>query len=131
MLMRDQEFEQDDQEESGGLLAEVQARLILNAHILKDLRKDVSKKQGLPPFVIFQDPSLEDMALQYPVTLDEMQNIVGVGTGKAKRYGKEFVELIKSYVEEKEIIRPQDMVVKSVVNKSGVKVSIIQAIDRK
>jgi ATP-dependent DNA helicase RecQ len=132
MLIRDQEFDEVDQEDSGGSAGGGSSTVDLELlHILKDLRKDVSKKQGLPPFVIFQDPSLEDMALQYPVTIDEMQNIVGVGTGKAKRYGKEFVELIKSYVEEKEIIRPQDMVVKSVVNKSGVKVSIIQAIDRK
>lgn len=100
-------------------------------NILKDLRKKISKKLALPPFVIFQDPSLEDMASQYPVNLDELQNITGVGAGKAKKYGKEFVELIKSYVEEKEIIRPQDMVVKSVVNKSGNKVYIIQSIDRK
>jgi ATP-dependent DNA helicase RecQ len=71
------------------------------------------------------------MAIQYPITLEELQNITGVGAGKAKRYGKEFMELIKSYVEEKEIIRPQDMVVKSVVNKSGLKVYIIQSIDRK
>jgi ATP-dependent DNA helicase RecQ len=84
-----------------------------------------------PPFVIFQDPSLQDMAIQYPINLEELQNIVGVGTGKAKRYGQEFVDLIKTYVEEKEIIRPQDMVVKSVVNKSGNKVFIIQSIDRK
>jgi len=81
--------------------------------------------------VIFQDPSLEDMAIQYPVKIDELQNIVGVGTGKAKKYGEGFVELIREYVEEKDIIRPQDMVVKSVVNKSGVKVYIIQNIDRK
>jgi ATP-dependent DNA helicase RecQ len=86
---------------------------------------------NLPPFVIFQDPSLEDMAIQYPVKLDELQNIVGVGAGKAKKFGKEFVEVIKEYVEEKDIIRPQDMVVKSVINKSGVKVYIIQSIDRK
>ncbi|HEY9124819.1 MAG TPA: HRDC domain-containing protein, partial [Bacteroidales bacterium] len=82
-------------------------------------------------FVIFQDPSLEDMAIQYPISVEELQNIAGVGAGKAMRYGKEFVELIKSYVEEKDIIRPQDMVVKSVVNKSGLKVHIIQSIDRK
>lgn len=99
--------------------------------ILKDLRKKFSKKLNLPPFVIFQDPSLEDMATLYPVTLEELQNCVGVGAGKAQKYGKEFVELIKSYVEEKEIIRPQDMVVKSIVNKSGLKVYIIQSIDRK
>jgi ATP-dependent DNA helicase RecQ len=99
--------------------------------ILKDLRKKIAKNLKLPPFVIFQDPSLEDMATQYPVTNEELQNCVGVGAGKAQRYGKEFIELIKVYVEEKEIIRPQDMVVKSVVNKSGMKVYIIQSIDRK
>ncbi|MBN2698635.1 MAG: DNA helicase RecQ [Bacteroidales bacterium] len=100
-------------------------------HILKDLRRQMAKKLRLPPFVIFQDPSLEDMAIQYPVTISELQNIVGVGTGKAQKYGKEFVELIQKYVTEKEIVRPLDMVVKSVVNKSGVKVFIIQSIDRK
>lgn len=99
--------------------------------ILKDLRKKRSKILNLPPFVIFQDPSLEDMAIQYPISIEELQNITGVGTGKAKKYGAEFVELIKNYVEEKEIIRPQDMIVKSVVNKSGLKVYIIQSIDRK
>lgn len=99
--------------------------------VLKDLRKKISKKLNLPPFVIFQDPSLEDMATQYPVSVEELQNISGVGQGKAKKYGLEFVELIKRYVEEKDIIRPQDMVVKSVVNKSGIKVYIIQSIDRK
>lgn len=100
-------------------------------NILKDLRKQISRKLNLPPFVIFQDPSLEDMAIQYPVILDELQNISGVGVGKAKRYGKEFIEVIKKHVEEKEILRPQDMVVKSIVNKSGLKVYIIQSIDRK
>jgi ATP-dependent DNA helicase RecQ len=99
--------------------------------ILKDLRKKMSKKINLPPFVIFQDPSLEDMATQYPINLEELQNISGVGIGKAKKFGQEFVDLIKNYVEEKEIIRPQDMVVKSIVNKSGIKVYIIQSIDRK
>ena len=99
--------------------------------MLKDLRKKVAKKHDLPPFVIFQDPSLEDMAVQYPVTLEEMQNITGVGAGKARKFGEEFVRLIKAYVEEKEIIRPQDMVVKSVGTKSGNKIFIIQAIDRK
>ncbi len=100
-------------------------------HILKDLRKKLAKRIELPPFVIFQDPSLEDMAIHYPITIEELQNIVGVGAGKAKKFGQEFVEIIQSYVEEKEILRPQDMVVKSVVNKSGVKVYIIQSIDRK
>ena len=78
--------------------------------MLKDLRKKVAKKHDLPPFVIFQDPSLEDMAIQYPITLEEMQNISGVGAGKAKKFGEEFIKLIKAYVEEKDIIRPQDMV---------------------
>lgn len=98
---------------------------------LKDLRKKTAKKLNLPPFVIFQDPSLTDMSIQYPITIDELKNIQGVGEGKAKRYGKDFVELIKNYVEENEIDRPQDMVVKTVVNKSKTKVEIIQAIDRK
>ena len=99
--------------------------------ILKDLRKRVAKEQELPPFVIFQDPSLEDMAIQYPTTIEEMQNISGVGVGKAKKFGQRFTTLIKQYVEDKDIIRPQDMVVKSVLNKSGNKVYIIQCVDRK
>ena len=99
--------------------------------MLKDLRKQVATRHNLPPFVIFQDPSLEDMAIQYPITIEELQNISGVGAGKAKKFGEEFIKLIAAYVEEKEIIRPQDMVVKSVVNKSGNKVFIIQSIDRK
>ena len=99
--------------------------------MLKDLRKKVAKQHGLPPFVIFQDPSLEDMAVQYPITIEEMQNITGVGVGKARKFGEEFVKLIKAYVEEKEIIRPQDMIVKSVGNKSGNKIFVIQSIDRK
>jgi ATP-dependent DNA helicase RecQ len=99
--------------------------------LLKDLRKEISRKEKLPPFVIFQDPSLEDMAIQYPVTVEELKQITGVGTGKALKYGKPFLDLIKEYVEENEIIRPMDMVVKSVVNKSGLKVYIIQNIDRK
>merc|ERR1711991_1149257 len=100
-------------------------------NILQDLRKDISKKENLPPFVIFQDPSLEDMAIQYPVKMDELQQITGVGAGKAKKYGQPFLDLISAYVDEHEIIRPQDMVVKSVVNKSGLKVYIIHSIDRK
>ena len=99
--------------------------------MLKDLRKKVAKKHDLPPFVIFQDPSLEDMSVQYPITLEEMQNISGVGAGKAKKFGEEFIKLIKAYVEEKDIVRPQDMVVKSVANKAGNKIFIIQSIDRK
>lgn len=99
--------------------------------MLADLRREVAKKHGLPPFVIFSEPSLEDMTIQYPVTLEEMQNITGVGAGKAKRYGLPFTQLIARYVEENHIERPQEMVVKSVVNKSGNKVFIIQSIDRK
>ncbi|MFA9391233.1 MAG: DNA helicase RecQ [Prolixibacteraceae bacterium] len=99
--------------------------------MLKDLRKKVAKSKELPPFVIFQDPSLSDMSIQYPVTIQELQTIQGVGQGKAMRYGKEFVALIKKYVEENEIDRPQDLVVKSVANKSKNKVTIIQSIDRK
>jgi len=99
--------------------------------LLKDLRKDISRKENLPPFVIFQDPSLEDMAIQYPIKMDELQQITGVGAGKAQKYGEPFLNLIADYVEENEITRPNDMVVKSVVNKSGLKVFIIQSIDRK
>ena len=98
--------------------------------MLKDLRKQVARKHDLPPYVIFQDPSLADMAIHYPITIEEMQNISGVGAGKAKKFGAEFISLIKAYVEEKEIIRPQDMVVKSVANKSSNKIFIIQSIDR-
>lgn len=99
--------------------------------MLKDLRKKIAKKKNIPPFVIFQDPSLQDMSIHYPISVDELQNMTGVGHGKAKRYGQEFVDLIKRYVEDNEIDRPNDMIVKSVVNKSGLKVYIIQSIDRK
>ena len=99
--------------------------------MLKDLRRKVAKMNGLAPYVIFQDPSLEDMSIQYPITIEELQTVSGVGVGKAQKYGAEFIELIKKYVEEKEIIRPQDMVVKGVANKSNNKIFIIQSIDRK
>lgn len=99
--------------------------------LVKNLRKDTAKKHKVPPYVVFQDPSLEDMTIQYPITMQEMNQISGVGSGKAQRYGKPFIELIAKYVEENEIERPDDMVVKSVVNKSGLKVYIIQNIDRK
>ncbi len=98
--------------------------------MLADLRKKVAKQHGLPPFVVFQDPSLEDMSVQYPITLEEMLSISGVGAGKAKKFGGPFIELIARYVDEKEIVRPQDMVVKSIANRSANKVYIIQAIDR-
>ncbi len=99
--------------------------------MLKNLRKKISKQLNLPPYVIFQDPSLEAMATTYPITMDELQNIPGVGAGKAKRYGQEFLSLIKIHVEENEIERPEDLRVRTVANKSKLKVSIIQAIDRK
>ena len=99
--------------------------------MLKDLRKKLSKQLEVPPYVIFQDPSLEAMATIYPVTLDELQNIPGVGAGKAKRYGEEFCKLIKRHCEENEIERPEDLRVRTVANKSKLKVSIIQSIDRK
>lgn len=99
--------------------------------MLVDLRKSLSKQNGIPPFVIFQEPSLKDMCFQYPITIEELTNCVGVGSGKAQRYGEPFVELIASYVEENDIDRPQDLVVKSLINKSGLKVQLIQNIDRK
>jgi ATP-dependent DNA helicase RecQ len=99
--------------------------------MLKDLRKRNAKKLGVPPFVIFQDPSLEDMALKYPITISELGNVHGVGDGKAKKYGKDFVELIAQYVEENEIIRPDDLIVKSTGSNSANKLYIIQNIDRK
>ena len=99
--------------------------------MLKDLRKKLSKQLEVPPYVIFQDPSLEAMATIYPVTLEELQNIPGVGAGKAKRYGEEFCRLIKRHCDENEIERPEDLRVRTVANKSKLKVSIIQSIDRK
>ena len=99
--------------------------------LLIDLRKTISKQKSVPPFVIFQEPSLRDMCLQYPITMDELTNIQGVGSGKAQRYGAPFVDLIADYVESNDIERPQDMVVKTLVNKSVMKVQLIQNIDRK
>ena len=99
--------------------------------ILKDLRKSIAKEKELPPYVIFQDPSLEDMATRYPITMDELTNISGVGQGKAEKFGEEFIEVIERYVEDNDIERPLDMVVKSVVSKSAIKVYVIQSIDRK
>lgn len=99
--------------------------------MMKDLRKKMAKKLNVPPYVIFQPATLEAMATTYPITLEELQNMPGVGPGKAKRYGKEFIELIKKHVEENEIERPEDLRVKTVANKSKLKVSIVQAIDRK
>ena len=99
--------------------------------MLKDLRKKVAKKLGVPPFVVFQDPSLEDMALKYPITINELGNVHGVSEGKAKKYGKDFLELINRYVDDNDIIRPDDLVVKSTGANSGLKLYIIQNVDRK
>ncbi|MFA6950601.1 MAG: DNA helicase RecQ [Lentimicrobiaceae bacterium] len=132
MLTRDHDYENVEEEDffaGGGVKTSTADKVLFT--LLKDLRKEISRKENLPPFVIFQDPSLEDMAIQYPITIEELKQITGVGSGKALKYGAPFLELIKSYVEENEIIRPMDMVVKSVVNKSGLKVYIIQNIDRK
>ena len=98
--------------------------------MLKDLRRDVARRKNLPPYVIFQDPSLEDMATSYPTTVEELKNIKGVGEGKANRYGAEFVQLIARYCEENEIDRFEDFRIRTVVNKSADKVSIITSIDR-
>ena len=130
-IVEDNDFEEEEIEETplrGGASCAVDPALYA---MLKDLRKKMSKKLDVPPYVIFQDPSLEAMATIYPVTLEELQNILGVGAGKAKRYGKEFCELIKKHCEENEIDRPEDLRVRTVANKSKLKVSIIQSIDRK
>jgi ATP-dependent DNA helicase RecQ len=127
-----EENEEEDQEEEvpvrGGAACAVDPGLY---SMLKDLRKRVSKKLNLPPYVIFQDPSLEAMATTYPINMEELQNVPGVGAGKAKRYGEEFLSLIRKHVDENEIERPEDLRVRTVANKSKLKVSIIQAIDRK
>lgn len=130
MIVEDQEFDEEELEGpmGGGGTFAVDPELY---SMLKDLRKKISKRLELPPYVIFQDPSLEAMATNYPITMDELQNITGVGAGKAKRYGQDFINLIKRHVEENEIERPDDMRVRTVVNKSKLKVSIIQSIDRK
>jgi ATP-dependent DNA helicase RecQ len=131
MMSEDHEYNESEDEaivtasKSSGIADE--ALMIL----LRDLRKKVAKKLGVPPFVVFQDPSLEDMSLKYPITMDEMSNIHGVGEGKAKKYGKEFVDVILKYVEENDILRPDDLVVKSTGANSINKLYIIQNIDRK
>ncbi|MCQ2323831.1 MAG: DNA helicase RecQ [Paludibacteraceae bacterium] len=126
-IVVEDEEEEEEQEMAGGCAA---ADDVLFA-ILKDIRKKLSKQLDVPPFVIFQDPSLEAMATTYPITVEELQNIPGVGAGKAKRYGDEFLRVIKEYVEENEIIRPEDLRVRTVAKESGRKISIIQAIDRR
>jgi len=118
----------DDEE----IAAEAQASVdVVLVEMLKELRKKVAKEKNLPPFVIFLETSLEDMATQYPTTVQELEKIQGVSKGKATRYGKQFVDVISKYVAENDIVKPDDFVMKSVVNKSGLKVFIIQNIDRK
>ena len=128
LVVEDRDFNTVDEDEmrsgSGALDGELYS-------ILKSLRKKTASKLQLPPYVIFQDPSLEAMATTYPITMEELQNIPGVGAGKAKRYGAEFLDIIKKHVEENEIIRPEDMRVRTVANKSKLKISLIQSIDRK
>ena len=130
-IVEDRDFDEEENEEmpmrAGGTVVVDPALFSM----LKDLRKKVAKKHDLPPYVIFQDPSLEAMATTYPINIEELRNIPGVGEGKAKRYGQEFVDLIRRHVEENEIERPEDMRVRTVANKSKMKVSIIQSIDRK
>lgn len=131
MMSEDHDYEESDDEttvtasKSSGTADEALMAM------LRDLRKKVAKKLGVPPFVVFQDPSLEDMALKYPVTLEELGGVHGVGEGKAKKYGKDFVELIARYVEDNDITRPDDLVVKSTGANSVLKLYIIQNIDRK
>ncbi|MGQ0827293.1 MAG: DNA helicase RecQ [Bacteroidota bacterium] len=132
MITKDHDYEaaETDNEEGGGNKGGSGADVVLFA-ALKDLLKQTAHKLKLPPYVIFQEMSLEEMAIQYPIKMEELVNITGVGQGKAQKFGKPFIDLIAKYVEENEIERPLDMVVKSIVNKSGLKVYIIQNIDRK
>ncbi len=129
-ITEDNEFEEETEEVPVRGSASCAVDPVLYS-MMKDLRKKLSKKLNVPPFVIFQDPSLEAKATTYPITLEELQNIPGVGAGKAKRYGAEFVELIKKHVEENEIERPEDLRVRTVANKSKLKDWIVQSIDRK
>ena len=132
MMTKDHVYSKDDTgnivtpEKSGGAVADEQL-----LKLLRDLRKKEAQKREVPPFVVFQDPSLEDMSLKYPITMQELINIQGVGEGKAKKYGKPFVELISKYVEENDIVRPDDLVVKSTGANSGLKLYVIQSVDRK
>ncbi|MDE6461869.1 MAG: DNA helicase RecQ [Muribaculaceae bacterium] len=129
-VVEDTDFSEEEEEipVKGGGTCAVDPELY---SILKDLRKKVAKRHNVPPYVIFQDPSLEAMATTYPVNMEELANITGVGQGKAKRYGEEFLKVIKLHVEENEIERPEDLRVRSVPNKSKLKIAIIQGIDRK
>ena len=131
MIVKERKFDDTDAEDDVVVDAKGSAFDDTLYQMLLDVRKSISKQQNIPPFVIFQEPSLKDMCFQYPVTVDELTHIQGVGTGKAARYGIPFTELIKRYVEENNIDRPQDLVIKSIANKSALKVQLIQNIDRK
>jgi ATP-dependent DNA helicase RecQ len=133
MLIKERDFSDVDDDNEiimGGAQSDKGAGDPILLAMLKDLRKEIAAKKNVPPYVVFQEPSLEDMSIQYPITQEELMNIVGVGQGKAVRYGDPFLALIKKYVEENEIERPQDLVIKSLVNKSGLKVQIIRNIDK-
>jgi ATP-dependent DNA helicase RecQ len=123
-LMDEAEDEVEEAQQQSGAL---DTQLL---QMLKDLRKKIAKQKNLPPFVIFQDPSLDEMCTHYPVSIDELKQIQGVGSGKALKFGLPFIELIKKYVDDNDIDRPIDLVIKSAANKSALKVSIIQNIDR-
>ena len=130
-VVKDTDFDDDDDDTTIKSVGGTCAADDVLFSILKDLRKKMSKKLDVPPFAIFQDPSLEAMATTYPITMEELQNITGVGAGKAKKFGEEFLKVIKEHVKENEITRPEDLRVRTVANKSKIKVSIIQSIDRK
>lgn len=130
LLLKEHDFSNTDDSEhfvASGRETAFDAQLY---DLLLDLRKSVAKEMGVPPFVVFQDPSLKDMCLQYPITLEELTHVQGVGVGKAQRFGEPFIALIENYVQDNDIDRPQDFVFKSLVNKSGLKVQLIQNIDR-
>ena len=128
MMTEDHTFEEEPDESNNNTVSVADPVLL---EMLKDLRKKVAKQKGVPPFVVFQDPSLEDMALKYPITIQELTNVHGIGEGKAKKYGGEFVKLIARYVEENEIVRAEDLIVKTTGSNSSLKLFIIQNIDRK
>ena len=128
MMTEDHTFEEEPEDPNNGNTSVADPVLL---EMLKDLRKKVAKQKGVPPFVVFQDPSLEDMALKYPITIQELTNVHGIGEGKAKKFGTEFVKLIERYVEENDIVRAEDLIVKTTGSNSSLKLFIIQNIDRK
>ncbi|MDU6659720.1 MAG: DNA helicase RecQ [Capnocytophaga sp.] len=128
MMTEDHSYEEEPEDINSASAVAADPVLL---EMLKDLRKKVAKQKGVPPFVVFQDPSLEDMALKYPITIQELTNVHGIGEGKAKKYGSEFVKLIERYVEENDIVRAEDLIVKTTGSNSALKLFIIQNIDRK